>query len=332
MNNEYYDKGRIEYFDMAKGLGMMCIIAGHMGINIVNRCVYTFHIPFFMLISGYFISTNNSIKNFGKKRVKALTIPYAVTCILLMVAELINCAIHKNGKVLNKIFGIFVSGVYGSGNERNLSPSGIEPIGAIWFLPALLWAAILVRWAIENRYGWIVIVLWSVAAFWSAQYIWLPFDVQAAGFAAIYVFIGAFARKRQFSFDKQNTIAIIGGAIVLAIEFLTKSGVAVDRCYAQNGFLSIPGAVVISYFVLWFVKKLERVYCIKKVLCFFGENSIIILSLHLVELKNIPWDMITHFPWQIVNLICIFAYKLLFVSVCSVIVLKIKPLRKWYGR
>ena len=43
---------------------MLCIIAGHFGIVSAERFVFTFHVPLFFLLSGYFLSTKG---NCGKK-------------------------------------------------------------------------------------------------------------------------------------------------------------------------------------------------------------------------------------------------------------------------
>lgn len=39
---------------------MLCIIAGHFGIVSAERFVFTFHVPLFFLLSGYFLSTKVS--------------------------------------------------------------------------------------------------------------------------------------------------------------------------------------------------------------------------------------------------------------------------------
>lgn len=46
---------RIEWLDTAKGIAMLCIIAGHMDISIVNRTAYTFHVPIFLKLVGIFL-------------------------------------------------------------------------------------------------------------------------------------------------------------------------------------------------------------------------------------------------------------------------------------
>ena len=56
--------GRIEWIDLAKGLAMILIIAGHAGHDPVDRFLYTFHVPVFFLISGYFITEKGSFGSF----------------------------------------------------------------------------------------------------------------------------------------------------------------------------------------------------------------------------------------------------------------------------
>lgn len=40
-------KRRLEYVDVAKGIGIICIILGHLGLASVNKVVFTFHVPIF---------------------------------------------------------------------------------------------------------------------------------------------------------------------------------------------------------------------------------------------------------------------------------------------
>lgn len=61
-------KERKNCFDIARGIAMICIIMGHLGINRVNSFVYTFHVPIFFLISGYFMNDKVNFKEFVKKK------------------------------------------------------------------------------------------------------------------------------------------------------------------------------------------------------------------------------------------------------------------------
>lgn len=81
-------KKRIEYIDIAKGLGMMTIIWGHiMYAGISNAIVYAFHIPLYFFLSGLVFSRERyaSFGEFVTKRVKGLLFPYLVFSFLTWV-------------------------------------------------------------------------------------------------------------------------------------------------------------------------------------------------------------------------------------------------------
>ena len=39
--------GRLRFVDIAKGISIICIILGHLGIHNITRVVFTFHVPIF---------------------------------------------------------------------------------------------------------------------------------------------------------------------------------------------------------------------------------------------------------------------------------------------
>lgn len=72
---------RLDYIDIAKGLGMLAIIWGHiMEVGTTNIFVYAFHIPLFFFISGAVFQKDKykSFKDFAKRRIKTLVIPYFI--------------------------------------------------------------------------------------------------------------------------------------------------------------------------------------------------------------------------------------------------------------
>ena len=83
-------KNRIDYFDIAKGMGMILVIIGHMPLKnryLINF-IYSFHMPLFFIISGYFFKYRENkecIKNIFKK----LILPYFITCILIILYKII---------------------------------------------------------------------------------------------------------------------------------------------------------------------------------------------------------------------------------------------------
>ena len=81
---------------------MLCIIAGHFGIVSAERFVFTFHVPLFFLLSGYFLSTKVSFLPFMKQKARQLLVPYYVTgVVLLIVATVVNHFVWPEIDALN---------------------------------------------------------------------------------------------------------------------------------------------------------------------------------------------------------------------------------------
>ena len=72
---------RLDYIDIAKGLGMMTIVWGHIvHVGWSNMMVYAFHIPLFFFMSGMMFNSDKypSVWGFIKRRTKTLLLPYLV--------------------------------------------------------------------------------------------------------------------------------------------------------------------------------------------------------------------------------------------------------------
>lgn len=72
---------RIDYIDIAKALGMLTIMWGHIHLSGWSFAfVYSFHIPLFFFLSGMVFDKNrySNFKEFLKKKTKSLFIPYVI--------------------------------------------------------------------------------------------------------------------------------------------------------------------------------------------------------------------------------------------------------------
>lgn len=81
---------RIEYMDIAKSFGIICVILGHMGNLYVKRFVFSFHMPLFFVISGYFLSDKMTPKDIFIKRSKQLIPPYIFTCASILLLSIVK--------------------------------------------------------------------------------------------------------------------------------------------------------------------------------------------------------------------------------------------------
>lgn len=101
------NKNRIEWIDIAKGIGIILVIVAHAEIPYKSSFnnevlfqrffVYSFHMPLFFFLSGLCFKVNNNIsfKTFLQKKAKGLMIPYLTFSIIWIIFES-TVAIYQN--------------------------------------------------------------------------------------------------------------------------------------------------------------------------------------------------------------------------------------------
>lgn len=121
--------------DVMKGIGMLLVLLGHASIASqtgLKTIIFSFHMPLFFLISGYYHKKVNY-----KKLASSLLLPYIITS---LITVLLFSSYSDVQGVFEKTLSIFF--------PRGCSSKYIEwyhlkqVIGVIWFLPALFWCKI----------------------------------------------------------------------------------------------------------------------------------------------------------------------------------------------
>ena len=125
---------RLDYIDIAKGLGMLAIVWGHICCKgWSNELVYSFHIPLFFFLSGMMFNREKypSFWQFFKKRAKRLLIPYAVYSVLTWgVWVAFNMVFHRP---VESIWDPLLQTIIAKGSGGFL----VHNV-ALWFIPCLL--------------------------------------------------------------------------------------------------------------------------------------------------------------------------------------------------
>lgn len=95
------NKERTPLYDVAKGICIISVVLGHLGI--ATRFVYFYHLPIFFFISGLFFNAEkHSFKDFLLKKIKSLYVPYVI--ISLLFAIIFDFQNMKNIKYVLRIF------------------------------------------------------------------------------------------------------------------------------------------------------------------------------------------------------------------------------------
>ena len=107
------NKSRIEYFDAIKAFAMFLVICGHTLQYLdklqTGKClhdfIYSFHMPLFMMISGYFASSSlkKDFSVFMSKKIEQLILPIIIWTIPLLVLIFLT----GRGNIINELIGSY---------------------------------------------------------------------------------------------------------------------------------------------------------------------------------------------------------------------------------
>ena len=208
---------RKEYLDIARGICMICIILGHLGDNYLNKLVFTFHLPVFYLISGFYFNPSISFHAFLKKRMKSLLVPYYVCSLLTVLSYCIVQKFTFKAPIETIIMGLkelLVAILYAAGDSWN-TPFIIPGMGAIWFLWSMFWGQLILFLLMKTKPAIRVITLVLLFVFAHktvVDIVFLPLSIQPGCTAALYIFVGYVFRDYERVLSKLSVeTKILGG-------------------------------------------------------------------------------------------------------------------------
>lgn len=288
-SNNSNTKNRIEYMDIANGIGIILVIIGHMPIKneYCRDFIYSFHMPLFFLISGYFFKHTDN-KKCLRKIFKSLIIPYVITCILIILYKIFRLVLQSNFSEIPNAFKIWgLASLYGSGDGEHF---GIISIGAIWFLLALAFATYFMNYIYNKKYRYLYVLFIAYIGYKTSQFVWLPLSVQAGMVALLYVYIGILMKK--YNILNRHICACEYIFLIAMMIFNVKYGgklYMVTNTY-ENGLLDVIISLSNCFLCIKLSMIIDKFLKILKMLFkFIGENSLICLCAHLISLDCFKW-------------------------------------------
>lgn len=316
-------------FDIAKGIGIICMLLGHepklIG-DIAQQVIYTFHMPLFFILAGYFthigkISLLEDIKHSGRR----LLLPYFFTFFLLLLWGILQTILKHN---IAYCVRPVLSCLYGS---RDLIESkfGAISVGAFWFVLGLFWAKIiflaLIRYT--NKYT-VMATSAALSIFSIVLYRLLHFSLWSIlpGVSGlIFIAIGWWYKN----YGIPNGFVIVS-IICWPIAYFSDIDMSVlfYKCYP----IDVLGACGGTYCIVKFSKWICSIHPKSLIgVSWCGEHSMTILSFHVFEiLSAIAWSMVCRIPFTIEgNEMILFRYIVMMAMVY--ICVNFKFTQKIYG-
>lgn len=316
---------RDETFDILKGIAIILVIVGHTDFGPFRAFIYSFHMPLFFFIAGYFLK-KRPLQTELCLSAKRLLIPYLFTAFWFCIA-----ATYVDPSRLQDVIVVCLLGF-----RAQYVPDWINGhIGILWFFWALFWARLIVSVLTQRikSNAWLGIIFFVLAllGMFLNRRIFVPFCIPQGMCAAGFLFVGHLIKK--YNVIGSSISAQIFPLLVIIWAYnWNNGGVDMYNCIFRSGYiLDLMGAVAAFIALHTIVKQCHN----KKSILWnsfhlFGRCSIIIYSVHSVEYSVAKWKIVAnhiHIPLDYTTLFCISA-RIAIVFLISFLLLKTSPIRK----
>lgn len=285
---------RENWVDQARGFAMFLVVYGH-NFPVTEKYIYSFHMPLFLIISGFFFPEKPAY-TFLQKKFRTIIVPYFFWAIFLFVFWIIlgknfGDSATKNLSITKNFIGIFFS----QGGQEYMD-WGIP----MWFLPNLFLAFLFLFFCklyFKKKWFFAVLVLTflgilypklsDIPLFWSINIALVSLFFVAIG-KQIYITINKTSKKKRIFW-------MIIFFIINVLLFQYKANVKVDM------YQSIYGNEIL-FFANGFFGSLAFLLLFKnfpyfRFLEIIGKFTLVILALQILAMS-----LIKLFLWKVLHI------------------------------
>ena len=291
---------RIRYIDIAKGVSIILMIIGHLytpyGIGYI---IYSFHIPFFFIISGYFFSSKQNLRKEIEKRAWIYLRPYFVTLLLYLPLNLIHRS-YLGENLYEGVLSWTIEMLYGMPNPSVVANQYIVRGAPIWFLEALFFGGaellILNTTKVRDRFKCIIILLLNTFAIIVSKDIWMPANLGTGMAACTFIFIGYLMRKynllkKWIMNRKVLVLSMFVSSICIVLDSMKNTLFKIsDLNYPLYGF-DIVGGITGTVLMLNISMQIElRFKYLGKALAYLGRITLPIMCVHALDMLMLDFS------------------------------------------
>lgn len=314
-------KSRLEFVDIAKGIGIMIVCFGHSGAeDVVISWIGGFIVPLFFILSGYMykdkgIPVGKDLYNKGKKLLK----PYFFFSVVLLL-------IYKRF-AWNDIVGVFYSRyclyTYHAPDNIFFMKATNSPM---WFLTAMFATFPLFYIIMKNEKYIKWIALSYLLITWGCTFlpILLPWSLDVVFIMAIFMYIGVLFRRQENLLNKPSYIYWL---IIAAFLILCKVNGEPNPSVRELGnslLLYMITGVLGSISMMWICKHLEG-KALSGLLADIGRHTLVIFCLQIYifhQINRVIYGMI-HLPAEGIWLYTAALFKVIVASIICMYISKL---------
>ncbi|MGN1442432.1 MAG: acyltransferase family protein [Acutalibacteraceae bacterium] len=307
-------KERIAWIDQLKGFAFFTVILGHALTNAtVKSWIYSFHMPLFLLITGFTLNIEklyaSDFLSVLKKNTKRMILPYVWCQLLCIIPFVINVHLaSKRIQIKDLLLGILCS------NSR-IYPMPSLPgyyIIILFFSQLLLWAVIKIT---KKNQTMTAVILCVLAAFGAASgYGAVIWHLNVVPTAAFIIFIGKILMEQ---YIKNKDIIDNLSKVKYGLSCVVLLALGAAFC-SFNGRVSLHYNSYGNQYIYFLVSMLATsiAFCLIfirlrpiKILDYVGKNTLFYMMMHLpvlLLLKRLEGSFSEHFYMDYINSVIIF--------------------------
>lgn len=337
-------QARLHSFDIAKLIAVLAVILSHTliseGFNdgsfvwLSDAC-FSFDMPLFFIVSGYFLKPTQLTTIFVAKQARLLLLPYVTTVLIVIVGSIVWNLLFSPQLLFHVMKGWIVAGCYGAGISLPTMLHQVQAIGAIWFLPALFFAKLLLAATDDKNYQPAFVLLCFIVGVVSVEKVFLPWSVQPALCSVLFLWLGREVRRYQI-------LNLLGNPLIFALcLFVTYYNARyfghlylVHNAFEDGIVRDVVFSTISALTLLKCCILVERGFPrVSRAFGFLGSLTLAIFCMHLVELNTIDYQylfdqahVVFACPW-----VYVFGIRLVVIAMlCVVLYVLPGPLRKIY--
>ncbi len=291
---------RLEFIDIAKGLGIMLVIMGHIEHDYVPFCG-SVHIPMFFVIAGYLCDlTKYEDKSCGfvvAKRCKRLLIPYFVYNMVLYLKYLAKL-ILSHGTV-KEALSAFLGFIYSASILLKDVPANenfegfVFGNGPLWFLTAMAASSAIfyciIYYVLKHRFDMKKIALSAallIAASWTLLQllpVYLPWSFEMSLVGCVFMLFGLVLRNfNAAEFIKSHIYVPVIALVAFALLHHFNGSANMAICvYGKSLVVYVILGMLGSVLMLWLAFLIEKSALLGRAVAYVGRNTLIILAFHM---------------------------------------------------
>lgn len=281
---------RLRYLDVAKGIGLLLVIISHScGLS---SYLINYYIPLFFVVSGYIYKEGRGYGENIRRKAKRLLVPYfGYSAVLLAFYAVIGRTMEETKA---SAFGILYSRycLYDTSVFTENVYLFTVANGAMWYLTAFFAASLVYHLLIDKCLAskkflaGCMIALTGITMVLNQLPILLPWSIDIACVAAVFMIVGTLLGRNSFFEKEWNIPLIIGTAIVYIGLSTINPGINMStREYGVYQTLSVPLFILIgisgSVLCIWAGKLIQN-NIIGKLMEYIGRNTVVLLAFHLL--------------------------------------------------